>query len=176
MFFAIVCMTRDATLLQNDTSAVMVLNPGEKTALHYRVSSNESDGKSKDDDGQNPFQAPLSVRFRLRDSEWDWSGSVCAAALGSFWIKIRRKGQSGFSKQAKGRMLFALAEVQEDSPTLIMSFRKHSADSIPYRIENALRSGALSYSQKVTIHFIPCIDCLVVSGSPILYSTFFFIF
>nr|PNR49566.1 hypothetical protein PHYPA_011462 [Physcomitrium patens] len=142
----VICVCQDG--FQNDTSAVMVLNPGEKTALHYRVSSNESDGKSKDDDGQNPFQAPLSVRFRLRDSEWDWSGSVCAAALGSFWIKIRRKGQSGFSKQAKGRMLFALAEVQEDSPTLIMSFRKHSADSIPYRIENALRSGALSYSQK----------------------------
>ena len=135
-------------------SAIVELNPGEKTALHCRVSLNESDGKEKVDDGQNPLQvqAPLSVRFRPRGPEWDWSGPVCAAALGSFWIKIRRQGQSGFAsshKQAKGRVLFALAEVEEDSPSLTMSFRRASATAIPYRIENALLSGALLYSQKV---------------------------
>lgn len=144
------------TLLQTDVSAVMELSPGEKTALNCRVSLKDGDAKSKSDDGQNPLQAPLSVRFRPRGPEWDWSGPVCAAALGSFWIKIRRQGQSGFAsshKQAKGRMLFALAEVQEDSPSLSMCFRRHSADAIPYRIENALHSGALLYSQKASVFF-----------------------
>jgi hypothetical protein len=131
----------------------MELSPGEKTALNCRVSPGEGGEESKSDE-QNPFQAPLSVRFKPRGPEWDWSGPVCAAALGSFWIKIRRQGQLGFAssnKQAKGRMLFALAEVQEDSPSLSMCFRRHSADAIPYRIENALRSGSLLYSQKARV-------------------------
>ena len=152
-------------LAQNDASALMELNPGEKTALHCRVSPDDSD---KSDDGQNPLQAPLSVRFKPRGPEWNWSGPVCAAALGSFWIKIRRQGQSGFAtshKQVKGRMLYALAEVQEDSPSLTMSFRRHSADAIPYRIENALHSGALIYSQKVTVHQIDCLIAFLISGS-----------
>lgn len=172
MFLLVVYMILNGTLLQNDSSAVMELSPGEKTALNCRVSPEEGDKKSKSDDGQNPFQAPLSVRFRPRGPEWDWSGPVCAAALGSFWIKIRRQGQSGFAsshKQAKSRMLFALAEVQEDSPSLSMCFRRHSADAIPYRIENALRSGALLYSQKASV-FNSCLDCLMVNDNRIFTS------
>lgn len=150
-----VSCSNDVLFFQDDPSAVMVLDSGEKTALHCRISPDQSDEKSKKEAGQEPLQAPLTVRFKLRGPEWDWSGPVCAAALGSFWMKIRRRGQMGKSvesntqKQPKGRLLFALAEVQEDSPSLIMSFRRHSTDSIPYRIENALQSGALLYNQKV---------------------------
>lgn len=138
----------------------MVLNPGEKTALHCRVSPDQSDEKGKKDKEQDSsFQLPLTVRFKPRDPGWDWSGPVCAAALGSFWIKIRPRGQgahnkqieSKFHKQAKGMSLFAVAEVQEDSPSLTMSFRRHSLDAIPYRLENALQSGAVLYNQKVSI-------------------------
>lgn len=151
-------------LFQDDVRAVMVLNPGDKTAMHAQVQSDplstDPTTKSQQTTSQNPaLPLLLSVRFRPQESGWGWSGPVCAASLGSFCVKIRGQGQGGYSKQsaettasqkqAKEKLWFAVAEVQEASPSLIVVFQKQVADAIPYRIENGLRSGSILYQQKV---------------------------
>jgi hypothetical protein len=161
-----ICVCQDG--FQDDIRAVMVLNPGDKTAMHAQVQSDPlstdptTNSPSGPDAGQNPaLPLLLSVRFRPQESGWGWSGPVCAASLGSFCVKIRGQGQGGYSKQsvettasqkqAKEKLWFAVAEVQEASPSLIVVFQKQVADAIPYRIENGLRSGSILYQQKVWI-------------------------
>jgi hypothetical protein len=162
-----ICVCQDG--FQDDIRAVMVLNPGDKTAMHAQVQSdplstdpttNSQQTTSVPEAGQNPaLPLLLSVRFRPQESGWGWSGPVCAASLGSFCVKIRGQGQGGYSKQsaettasqkqAKEKLWFAVAEVQEANPSLIVVFQKQVADAIPYRIENGLRSGSILYQQKV---------------------------
>jgi len=161
-----ICVCQDG--FQDDIRAVMVLNPGDKTAMHAQVQSdplstdpttNSQQTTSVPEAGQNPaLPLLLSVRFRPQESGWGWSGPVCAASLGSFCVKIRGQGQGGYSKQsaettasqkqAKEKLWFAVAEVQEANPSLIVVFQKQVADAIPYRIENGLRSGSILYQQK----------------------------
>lgn len=96
-----------------------------------------------------------SVRFRLQENGWDWTGPVCASALGSFSLRIRRRSESLHNLQAyseivnKAKFKFVAVDVEEESPSLVVRFRMQSPDTVPYRIENALSQASIFFYQKV---------------------------
>ncbi|KAL3690687.1 hypothetical protein R1sor_004338 [Riccia sorocarpa] len=133
---------------QEDAEAVVSLGPGERSALHAQMlPRHESQKKENAEAGPDVL---LTVRFRPKESGWNWSGPVCAAALGTFSVKIRRpeSRDSAVQMPRKEELWFAVAEVQEEGSSLITTFRKQAADAIPYHIENVLRSNSITYSQE----------------------------
>ncbi|KAL2623458.1 hypothetical protein R1flu_003663 [Riccia fluitans] len=133
---------------QDDTDAMISLGPGERSALHAQVLPVQ-ERQMKGDAEVGP-EVLLTVRFRPKETGWNWSGRVCAAALGSFSVKIRRpeSRDSAVQMPRKEELWFAVADVQEEGSSLITTFRKQAADAIPYHIENVLRSASITYSQE----------------------------
>lgn len=127
------------------------LAPGERAALHAQVLPSKEAAQAGGKSEAGP-EVLLTVRFRPKETGWNWSGPVCAAALGSFSVKIRRPQSEDFAVQMprKEELWFAMADVKEEASSLITAFRKQAADAIPYHIENVLRSTSITYSQEVS--------------------------
>ncbi|BBN13913.1 hypothetical protein MPTK1_6g07390 [Marchantia polymorpha subsp. ruderalis] len=134
---------------QDDAEAMVSLAPGERAALHAQVLPSKEAAQAGGKSEAGP-EVLLTVRFRPKETGWNWSGPVCAAALGSFSVKIRRPQSEDFAVQMprKEELWFAMADVKEEASSLITAFRKQAADAIPYHIENVLRSTSITYSQE----------------------------
>jgi hypothetical protein len=92
----------------------------------------------------------LHLRVRPEGAPYGWSGRLCAAALGTFYLKCRPGLLPGDAQGGDREPLLWLAEVAEDRPSLVVSVRPQSTASVPYRIENNLRQGTISFCQKVS--------------------------
>ncbi|KAJ7187631.1 hypothetical protein O6H91_Y534600 [Diphasiastrum complanatum] len=153
-----------------DSQANKVLDPGERTALHAQALPGSKAGSSSaaaksggmSDAGQIAATGSLfSIRFCLNKKNLDWSGPVCAAALGSFYIKMRstnHRHHLNTSKDCertastlmleKQLLQFAVADVQEEASSLIMRFRLLEPENMPYQIQNRLKSASILFHQK----------------------------
>ncbi|CAM6111804.1 unnamed protein product [Calypogeia fissa] len=132
-----------------DTNATITLAPGERSALNAQELPGQSDKKGAAGSEEVGPDILLKVRFRPKEPGWNWSGPVCAAALGSFSVKIKRLQHEEPSQRPQtDDVLFAVVDVQEKDSSLIMAYRRQPGDRIPYRIENALRSAAITYNQE----------------------------
>lgn len=99
----------------------------------------------------------LFIQFRLTEAGLGWSGPVCVASFGRFFLKFRRslecsEGRSETSKQ--NLFEFAVVNVVEGGPSIILHFHRSPTTDLPYRIENYLRDAPITYYQKVerTLH------------------------
>jgi len=87
----------------------------------------------------------LYVQIQTNEPGLGWSGPVCLASLGHFFLKFRKEGTTSDSKMTQ----FAAVHVAEEGSTLVLSFYKPPNISLPYRIQNCLHSLSITYYQKV---------------------------
>lgn len=95
----------------------------------------------------------LYIQFQLNDSELNWSGPVCIASLGRFFLKFRKKQSNQSTAAAVHITEFAAVHVVEEGSSLVLHFKKPPDVSLPYRIENCLQDVAITYYQKVVLLF-----------------------
>ncbi|KAF8015488.1 hypothetical protein BT93_H1109 [Corymbia citriodora subsp. variegata] len=88
------------------------------------------------------------VQFHLNDREFGWSGPICVASLGCFFLKFRR--QANQVPATNNTPQYANVRVIEESSSLVLQFCRPPNTRIPYRIENHLRDSLLTYYQKET--------------------------
>lgn len=87
------------------------------------------------------------VQFHLNDPEFGWSGPICVASLGCFFLKFRR--QANQVPATNNAPQYANVQVVEEGSSLVLQFYRPPNVRIPYRIENHLRDSSLTYYQKV---------------------------
>ncbi|KAF2295130.1 hypothetical protein GH714_031616 [Hevea brasiliensis] len=87
------------------------------------------------------------IQFQLNEPESGWSGPVCIASLGCFFLKFRRQSNQ-VQALNNNAPEFAAVHVIEEGSTLGMHFYKPPNVNLPYRIENHLHDTSLTYYQK----------------------------
>ncbi|CAA2970916.1 uncharacterized protein LOC105177708 isoform X2 [Olea europaea subsp. europaea] len=142
--------------LEDDMEGLIALNSKERIALRLKSGSGRKretnvinsllrkHTKSRDD-------TLLFIQFRLTEAGLGWSGPVCVASFGRFFLKFRRslecsEGRSETSKQ--NLFEFAVVNVVEGGPSIILHFHRSPTTDLPYRIENYLRDAPITYYQK----------------------------
>jgi len=89
----------------------------------------------------------LFIQFRPNEAGLGWSGPVCVASLGRFFIKFRRS--VNVSESEENTHEFAVVIISEENSSLVLRFHKPPTMNLPYRIENCLRDASITYYQKV---------------------------
>ena len=119
----------------------------------------------------------IHIQFHLNDSEHSWSGPVCIASLGRFFLKFRKQSNQEAAVE-KGVTEYATVHVVEEGSSLVLHFQKPPDISLPYRIENCLRNAAITYYQKVVLflHFpsLSTADLVVQIGIVFCLLIFFY--
>lgn len=139
-------------------AGIVIIRSGQKVVLMLRDTVNRSEfnlfenfirkHRNSNDD------AVIFVQFQLSDSDFGWSGPVCVASLGRFFLKFRKQQPNqGTAINQKGAE-FASVYVVEEGSSLIMHFQKPPSVKLPYRIENHLHDAIITYYQKVTLLLI----------------------
>ncbi|XP_071694742.1 uncharacterized protein [Rutidosis leptorrhynchoides] len=92
----------------------------------------------------------LFIQFRPNEAGLGWSGPVCVASMGRFFLKFRRSKNGNDQETASDENMqeFAVVNVSEENSSLILRFHRPPNMSLPYRIENRLRSSSITYYQK----------------------------
>ncbi|KAL3833397.1 hypothetical protein ACJIZ3_008133 [Penstemon smallii] len=95
----------------------------------------------------------LFIQFKPNETELGWSGPICVASLGLFFLKFRKslefpQGQSYRSSDKNDLGEFAAVHVVEEGPTVVLHFYRPPLTNVPYRIENSLRNAPITYYQK----------------------------
>ncbi|PIN04125.1 hypothetical protein CDL12_23340 [Handroanthus impetiginosus] len=93
------------------------------------------------------------IQFRPKETGLGWSGPVCVASLGRFFLKFRKSlelhGSQSYNVSYKDNLAeFAAVHVVEEGSTIFLHFHKPPVTDLPYRIENCLREAPLTYYQK----------------------------
>nr|KYP38230.1 Vacuolar protein sorting-associated protein 13b [Cajanus cajan] len=89
----------------------------------------------------------LYIQIQLNEAGLGWSGPVCIASLGHFFLKFRK--QTNEVTMSDNKMTqFAAVHVVEEGSTLVSRFYNPPNMSLPYRIENCLHSLSITYYQK----------------------------
>ncbi|KAH1151426.1 hypothetical protein GYH30_045099 [Glycine max] len=89
----------------------------------------------------------LYIQIQLNEAGLGWSGPVCIASLGHFFLKFRKQTNEDTISDNKMTQ-FAAVHVVEEGSTLVSRFYKPPNTSLPYRIENCLHSLSITYYQK----------------------------
>lgn len=87
------------------------------------------------------------IQFRPNEAGLGWSGPVCIASMGRFFIKFRRS--INVSESEENAQEFAVVIVSEENSSLVLRFHRPPNMNLPYRIENCLRDASITYYQKV---------------------------
>lgn len=111
----------------------------------------------------------LYVQIKTNDPGFGWSGPVCIASLGRFFLKFR-KITNNLKIPDSDMTQFAEIHVAEDGSTLVLHFYKPPNLSLPYRIENCLHNLSITYYQKV----IPFLFSFATFYSKFFNFEFFF--
>ncbi|KAI5418217.1 hypothetical protein KIW84_042736 [Lathyrus oleraceus] len=86
----------------------------------------------------------LYIQFHTNEPGLGWSGPVCLASLGHFFLKFRKEDTASDNRMIQ----FAAVHVVEEGSTLVLSFYKPPNLSLPYRIQNCLPNVSITYYQK----------------------------
>ncbi|XP_047147569.1 uncharacterized protein LOC124820003 [Vigna umbellata] len=89
----------------------------------------------------------LYVQIQLNEAGLGWSGPVCIASLGHFFLKFKKQTNEVTISDNKMTQ-FAAVHVVEEGSTLVSRFYRPPTMSLPYRIENCLQSLSITYYQK----------------------------
>ncbi|KAL3526718.1 hypothetical protein ACH5RR_011374 [Cinchona calisaya] len=96
----------------------------------------------------------LFIQFQPNDASCGWSGPVCIASLGQFFLKFRRSSKDPVSQSDcmtsgnPNSCKFAAVHVVEEDSSLVLHFHRPPNADLPYRIENCLRDAPITYYQK----------------------------
>ncbi|XP_051117331.1 uncharacterized protein LOC127242033 isoform X2 [Andrographis paniculata] len=95
------------------------------------------------------------IQFRPCGTTFGWSGPVCVASLGRFFLRFRKslelpESQSdGKSKDHSGE--FAAVHAVEEGSAIVLQFHRPPVTNLPYRIENGLHHSPITYYQKGSV-------------------------
>lgn len=94
------------------------------------------------------------IQFRPNETGLCWSGPICVASLGRFFLKFRKsvefpESQSDNKSSKDNLGEFAAVHVVEEASTIVLHFHQPPVTNLPYRIENCLPDTPLTYYQKV---------------------------
>ncbi|XP_048138871.1 uncharacterized protein LOC115740159 isoform X2 [Rhodamnia argentea] len=139
--------------LEDDMAGMITVKSKERTMLQLRSGISERSEftlfenfirkhRNTNDDSMT------YVQFHLNDPEFGWSGPICVASLGCFFLKFRR--QANQVPATNNTPQYANVHVIEESSSLILQFYRPPNVELPYRIENHLRDSLLTYYQKET--------------------------
>ncbi|CAA6663054.1 unnamed protein product [Spirodela intermedia] len=141
-----------------DADGITQLEAKEKATLYMHPSRKRSTTSLFDsvcrkhrhiDEGSLVF-----IQFRLKETEYSWSGPICISSLGRFFIKFKKEltysnSASNAITAVKSRMAqFASVHIVEESSTLVLHFHMPPDLTLPYRIENGLRGASITFYQK----------------------------
>ncbi|KAI5064102.1 hypothetical protein GOP47_0020772 [Adiantum capillus-veneris] len=142
--------------LQEDENAAFSLKAGEHISLktqYYPGPKRSRLGYSQLVGSDAANSSICSIRFCFQQKDWDWSGPVCASALGSFSLRVHKRLDNlgvGDTVETSDDTTFKYisVDVEDKSPSLLIRFRTQSTDGVPYRIENALSQASIYFYQK----------------------------
>ncbi|PIA55552.1 hypothetical protein AQUCO_00700091v1 [Aquilegia coerulea] len=145
--------------LEEDLDGVIAVDGKQKAALHMKTGSNRRRERKLLDSlfrkHKNASEDYLIyIQFRLNDIGSSWSGPICIASLGRFFLKFRRHvdslgSQSSPTTGQESKLTeFAVVHVVEEGPALVLHFDRPLNFTPPYRIENLLRNASITYYQK----------------------------
>ncbi|GMH25239.1 hypothetical protein Nepgr_027082 [Nepenthes gracilis] len=96
------------------------------------------------------------IQFRPNDTCLGWSGPVCVASLGRFFLKFKRSSEFAAYQSNTANKLdstawdFAVVHVVEEASSFVLHFHSPPDIDLPYRIENHLHNASITYYQKDT--------------------------
>ncbi|KAL8476053.1 hypothetical protein ACS0TY_028647 [Phlomoides rotata] len=135
-----------------DMEESSVINSKERIALRLKtvirnkkVTTVVENILKKHTKSQNDSQ--FFIQFRPNVTGLGWSGPVCVASLGRFFLKFP-ENQSGNTSSEGNLGKFAAVHVVEEGSTIVLHFHRPPVTNLPYRIENCLRDAPLTYYQK----------------------------
>ncbi|KAK4778296.1 hypothetical protein SAY87_018483 [Trapa incisa] len=138
--------------LEDDMEGTVTIRTGEKVVLMLCDTVNRSEfslfenfirkHRNSNDD------AVIFVQFQLGDSDFGWSGPVCVASLGRFFLKFRKQQPNQRTAISQKAAEFASVYVVQEGSSLVMHFHKPPSVKLPYRIENYLHDAIITYYQK----------------------------
>ncbi|KAL0350601.1 UNVERIFIED_CONTAM: hypothetical protein Sradi_4209300 [Sesamum radiatum] len=93
------------------------------------------------------------IQFRPNETSLGWSGPICVASLGRFFLKFRNsldfpESQSDNISDKDNLGGFAAVHVVEEGSTIVLHFHRPPITKLPYRIENCLHDAPITYYQK----------------------------
>ncbi|KAL0450266.1 UNVERIFIED_CONTAM: hypothetical protein Slati_1583000 [Sesamum latifolium] len=93
------------------------------------------------------------IQFRPNETGLGWSGPICVASLGRFFLKFRKsldfpESQSDNISYKDNLGGFAAVHVVEEGSTIVLQFHRPPITKLPYRIENCLPDAPITYYQK----------------------------
>ncbi|XP_021758394.1 uncharacterized protein LOC110723347 isoform X1 [Chenopodium quinoa] len=147
--------------LEDDFGETLSINSKQKTAFFFTVKSRDKQDisffnkllqkhKVSDDD------TSVFVQFSPNEAVWGWSGPVCVASLGCFFLKFRGHAASSVHQldlvpnEDGITWEYAAVHVVEEGPTFVLHFYRPPDTGLPYRIENNLHDASITYYQKDT--------------------------
>ncbi|XP_022977391.1 uncharacterized protein LOC111477741 isoform X1 [Cucurbita maxima] len=138
--------------LQNDEGSTIQVDSKQKATLKlqdgiqkprgYSLIENFVKKHSKSMDDSLKF-----IQFHLTDSDLSWSGPICIASLGRFYLKFKKQPNQE-ALEGTSMIEFAAVHVVEEGSTLSLHFHKPPNTNLPYRIENCLRDFSVTFYQK----------------------------
>ncbi|KAK2986490.1 hypothetical protein RJ640_012170 [Escallonia rubra] len=96
----------------------------------------------------------LYIQFRPNQDGLGWSGPVCVASLGRFFLKFRRsidytvQESNDVAVDNQNLPQFAAVHVVEEGASLVLRFNRRPNIDLPYRIENYLHDASITFYQK----------------------------
>lgn len=92
----------------------------------------------------------LFIQFQLNESGLSWSGPVCVASLGRFFLKFRKSSEypDNHLSNENNFSLYAVVHVVEEGSSIVLHFHRSPDTNLPYRIENRLHDAPITYYQK----------------------------
>lgn len=97
----------------------------------------------------------ICIQFSLKETGWSWSGPICVASLGRFFLKFKRSSVSLGHKtnsimEPENKLVqYAVVYIVEEDSSLVLHFHLPPNFNVPYRIENCLSDASITYYQKV---------------------------
>ncbi|CAH9102207.1 unnamed protein product [Cuscuta epithymum] len=169
-----VIYVRQCYLEEDGMETIITLNSKQREAITLRRGVHKKRETTVFENFLKKHQKPeddLSfIQFRLNEPGLSWSGPVCIASLGRFFLKFRRSLESLASQSDHSTSYdsniheFASVYVVEEGSSLVLHFYQHPNLDPPYRIENCLHDTAITYYQKGSL-----VQEILGSGSSISY-------
>ncbi|XP_054810227.1 uncharacterized protein LOC129311789 isoform X2 [Prosopis cineraria] len=146
------CITVRQCYFQDDLAGIASIDSKQQTTLQLK----EGFGRDREFSLFDHFirkhrsssdKSWLYVQIKTKDPGFGWSGPVCIASLGRFFLKFR-KITNNLTTPDRDMTQFAAIHVVEEGSTLVLHFYKSPNLSLPYRIENCLHNLSITYYQK----------------------------
>nr|XP_010908092.2 uncharacterized protein LOC105034577 isoform X2 [Elaeis guineensis] len=110
------------------------------------------------------------IQFCIKENGCSWSGPICVASLGRFFLKFQRLSvtpadQSNPTTLKEDKLMqFAVVHTVQESSSLVLHFYMPPNIALPYRIENCLHGISIMYYQKESME-----SDILASGSSVQY-------